>query len=215
MTRLRLLCTLCVASVVGCSLPLVGRKSADVKPAVEVAAADTVPVAPPIVQVRDFLGSSVVSVLAWDVGDAAFGLRTAVLRNGTLVGGTRHGDHQLYMTPFYYWYMGGFAHATAEPGKPLLRTGWSSDAQACFYGTHCSPVDAVGVRLPDALLRANRDSLVVTFDATRDPWTITLRRELIAAYLTAVDSVVAEMRKTVAVRFDADGSRSAGRWTPN
>ncbi len=204
MMSVRLLGTLCVAGVVGCSLPLVGRRPAVVKPAVDVAAADTVPLAPPIVQVRDFAGSSVVSVLAWDAADAAFGLRTAVNRNGTLVGGLRYGDHQLYMTPFYYWYMGGFAHATAEPGKPLLRTGWSGDAQACFYGTRCSPVDAVGVRLPDALLRANRDSLVVTFDAPRDPWSITLRRALIAAYLTAVDSVVAEMRKTVAVRLDSE-----------
>jgi hypothetical protein len=175
-----------------------------VKPAVDVAAAATVTLEPPIVQVRDFPGSSVVSVLAWDVEDATFGLRTAVNRNGTLVGGARYGDHQLYMTPFHYWYMGGFTHATAEPGKPLLRTGWSRDAQACFYGTQCSPVDAVGVRVPDALLRANRDSLVVTFDATRDPWTITLRRELIAAFLTSVDSVVAERRKSVAVRLDSE-----------
>ncbi len=207
----RLLCTLCVASVVGCSLPLVGRKPDVVKQAVEVAAADTVPLAPPIVQVRDFWRSSVVSVFAWDVEDAAFGLRAGVSRNGTIVGGGRLGDHQLYITPFYAWYMGGFVHATAEPGKPLLRTGWSSDPYACFYGSHCAPIDAVGVRVPDALLRANRDSLVVTFHATRNPWTITLRRELIAAFLASVDSVVAEMRKTVAVRLDSDGSRPAGR----
>lgn len=55
----------------------------------------------------------------------------------------------------------------------------------------------VGVRVPDSLLRANRDSLVVTFfPRVLDPWTITLRRELIAAYLKKVDSVVAELRKT-------------------
>ena len=54
----------------------------------------------------------------------------------------------------------------------------------------------VSVRIPDSLLRANRDSLVVTFfPRTLDPWTITLRRELIAAYLQKVDSVVAEMNK--------------------
>ncbi|MHB0964110.1 MAG: hypothetical protein ACYC5V_12975 [Gemmatimonadaceae bacterium] len=167
--------------------------------------------APPIVQVRDFAGTSVVSVLAWDAADARFGLRAGISRNGTLVGAGRIGDHQLYMTPFYAWYMGGFAHATAEPGKPLLRTGWSSDPYACFYGSRCAPIDAVGVRVPDALLRAKRDSLVFTFDALRDPWSITLRRELIAAYLTAVDSVVAERRKTVAVRLDTDGSRMTGR----
>ena len=55
----------------------------------------------------------------------------------------------------------------------------------------------VGVRIPDSLLRANRDSLVVTFyPRVQEPWTITLRRDLITAYLNKVDSVVAELRKT-------------------
>ena len=211
MKSLRLLSTLCVAGVVGCSLPMVGRAPAVVKSTEPAVATDTVTLGPPIVQVRDFWRSSVVSVFAWDVEDAAFGLRAGVSRNGTIVGGGRLNDHQLYMTPFYAWYMGGFAHATAEPGKPLLRTGWSGDPYACFYGSHCAPIDAVGVRIPDALLRAHRDSLVVTFHATRDPWTITLRRELIAAFLATVDSVVAETSKSAAVRLDTDGSRSAGR----
>lgn len=211
MTSLRRLSSLCVASVVGCSLPIIGRGPAVVKPAVQVAATDAATLAPPIVEVRDFSRASVVTVLAWDVGDAAFGLRNAINRNGTLVGGGRYGDHLLYMTPFYAWYMGGFVHATAEPGKPLLRTPVLRDPDSCLYGLHCSPMEFVGVRVPDALLRANRDSLVFTFDALRDPWTITLRRELIAAYLTTVDSVVAEMRKTVAVRHDTDGNRFADR----
>jgi len=115
------------------------------------------------------------------------------------------------MTPFYAWYMGGFAHATVEPGKPLLRTGWSGDPYACFFGSQCTPVEAVGVRIPDALLRTHRDSLVVTFHALRDSWTITLRRELIAAFLASVDSVVAETTKTAAARSGTDDSRPAGR----
>jgi len=36
---------------------------------------------------------------------------------------------------------------------------------------------------------------VTFFPSTLDPWTITLRRELITAYLQKVDSVVAEMNK--------------------
>lgn len=185
-----------VASVAGCALPMIGgRSSAAVKSTVQVAATDTVTVAPPIVQVRDFWRSSVISVVAWDADEARVGLRTEVTRNGTMVGGNRSGDHRLYLTPFYVWYMGGFAHAMAEPGKPLLGTGWRSDPYNCFYGRHCSPMTTVDVRLPDSLLRANRDSLVVTFlPRSREPWTITLRRALIAAYLTKVDSVVAEMR---------------------
>lgn len=183
-----------VASVAGCALPMFGGRASPVKPTVQAAVADAVTVAPSIVQVRDFARSSVVSVLAWDADEARVGLRAEVSRNGTLVGG-RFGDHLLYLTPFYVWYMGGFAHATAEPGKPLLGTRVLSDSYNCFYGSYCSPMTIVGVRLPDSLLRAKRDSLVVTFlPAGRDAWTVTLRRELIAAYLTKVDSVVAEMR---------------------
>lgn len=197
MKSLRPVCTMFVAAVAGCSLPMIGGGSSAVTPTVQAVAADIVTVAPPIVQVRNYWRSSVVSVVAWDVDDAGFGLRTAVSRNGTLVGGRRFGDHLLYITPVYVRYMGGFAHATAVPGKLLLGTGWRSDPYSCFYGAHCSPMATVGVRVPDALLRANRDSLVVTFlPRIQDPWRITLRRELIAAYLTKVDSVVAEMRKT-------------------
>lgn len=194
MTPRRLLGAMLVASVSGCALPLFGGRTAPTPPALRAATADTVPTAPPIVQVRDFRSSSVVSVLAWEADEARIGLRSEVSRKGTLVGG-RLGDHVLYLTPFYVWYMGGFAHAIAEPGKPLLGTGTLTDPYNCFYGSHCTPMTAIGVRLPDALLRAHRDSLVVTFlPSGRDPWAVTLRRELIAAFLTKVDSVVGEMR---------------------
>ena len=53
----------------------------------------------------------------------------------------------------------------------------------------------VGVRIPDSILRATQDSLVVTFfPAAVEPWTITLHHDLISAYLRTVDSVVAEFR---------------------
>lgn len=194
MTSRRLLGAMLVASVSGCALPMFGGRTAPTPPALRATTADTVPTAPPIVQVRDFRSSSVVSVLAWEADEARIGLRAEISRNGTLVG-WRAGDHLLYLTPFYAWYMGGFVHATAEPGKPLMRTGELRDSYSCFFGRRCSPLTYVAVRLPDALLRASRDSLVVTFIPTgRDTWTVTLRRELIAAFLTKVDSVVAEMR---------------------
>ncbi len=182
-----------LAGVAGCALPIFGGRSTPVQPTEQVAVDSATP-APPIVEVRDFTRSSVVSVLAWDADEARIGLRAEISRNGTLVG-WRAGDHLLYLTPFYAWYMGGFVHATAEPGKPLMRTGELRDSYSCFFGRRCSPLTYVAVRLPDALLRASRDSLVVTFIPTgRDSWTVTLRRELIAAFLTKVDSVVAEMR---------------------
>lgn len=196
MKSLRLVCTTFVAGMAGCSLPMIGGGSSVETPMVHAVATDITGVAPPIVQVRGYWRSSVVSVVAWDADDAAFGLRTSVTRTGKLVGGLRFGDHSLYVSPFYARAMGGFAHAAVMPGQLLLGTGTRSDPYSCFYGRNCSPMVAIGVRVPDSLLRANRDSLVVTFfPRVLDPWTITLRRELIEAYLQKVDSVVAELRK--------------------
>src|SRR5665647_204194 len=202
MKSLRLVCTILVVRVAGCSLPVIGNRSSAANPTAptptaQVVATDAIDLAPPIVQVRSYWRSSVVSVVAWDADDAAFGLRASVSRTGRLVGGRRFGDLLLYMTPFLARDMGGFAHAAIMPGQLLVGAGWQSDPYSCFYGRNCSPMATVGVRIPDSLLRANRDNLVVTFfPRVLEPWTITLRRELIAAYLTKVDSVIAEMRKT-------------------
>jgi hypothetical protein len=105
------------------------------------------------------------------------------------------------MTPLYAREMGGFKYAADTAWHVLRKTATQRDVYACFDGNDCSPMVTVGVRIPDALLRANRDSLVVTFfPSVLENWTITLRRELIAAYLTKVDSVVADMRKTGATQ---------------
>ena len=197
MKSLRLVCTTIVAGVAGCSLPVIGSSPSAATPTLHAVATDIAFVAPPVVQVREFWRSSVVSVVAWDNDDADFGLRTSVTRTGTLVGGLRFGDHRLYMTPLYARNMGGFKYAAVTRGHLLLGTGWQGDPYSCYYGKECSPMVTVGVRVPDSLLRANRDSLVVTFyPRVQEPWTITLRRDLITAYLNKVDSVVAELRKT-------------------
>jgi hypothetical protein len=164
------------------------------------AATDAGAIAQSVVQVREYWRSSVVTVVAWDPDDPAFGLRTSVTRTGDLVGGLRFGDHQLYMTPLYARYMGGFKYAAVPPGQLLLGTGAQRDPYSCFYGNNCSPMVTVGVRLPDSLLRGNGDSLVVTFyPRVQEPWTIMLRRKLIAAYLKKVDSVVVELSRTAAM----------------
>jgi len=195
----RILYATFVAGVAGCALPVIGGGSSEPMPTMYDVATDTA-AAPPVVQVRGFPRSAVVSIVAWDAGDAAFGLRTAVTRTGELVGGLQFGDHRLYMAPLYAREMGGFKYAAVSLGELLLGTGAQRDTHSCFYGRNCSPMVTVGVRVPDSLLRANRDSLVVTFfPSVLEPWTITLRRELITAYLTKVDSVVAELRKTAAM----------------
>jgi len=186
-----------VAGVAGCSLPVIGGGPSAATPALHGVAIDPAAVPPPVVQVREFWRSSVISVVAWDVDDAAFGLRASVSRTGELVGGRQFGDHRLYLTPLYARDMGGFKHASVTLGQPLLGEGTQRDSYSCFYGKECSPMVTFGVGIPDSILRANRDSLVVTFfPSVYEPWTITLRRELITAYLNKVDSVRADVRRT-------------------
>jgi hypothetical protein len=199
MNCLRLVCVASLAAA-GCALPGVRGGSSAATSATRSEVADTVAVAPPVVQVRTFRQASLVSVVGWDTDDAAFGLRTSVNQSGVLVGGERFGDHRLYVTPLLVHNMGGFSYASVEPGQLLVRTGVQRDPYACFYGKDCSPLTTIGVRLPDSLLRASRDSLVVTFHpGVFEDWTLTLRHELIEAYLTKVDSVVAEAKKAHAM----------------
>lgn len=190
MKSLKLLCTTLFAT-----LPMMGG-TFDGKTASPVATASDDP--PPVVQVRDYWRSASVSIVAWDADDPAFGLRTSVTRTGKLVGGVRAGDHRLYMTPYLVRDMGGFAHAAVDPKRgELLSTGAQRDDYACFYGRECSPMVTLGIRVPDSLLRENRDGLEVTFfPRVQDPWTLYLRPELISAYLIKVDSVVKAMRRT-------------------
>lgn len=200
MKRSRLVCICLIAGAAGCALPAIGGRSPAMTPTVQVVETETADVAPPVVQVRGFPHSAAVSVVAWDAGDAAFGLRTSVTRSGELDGGLRFGDHRLYVTSRYARDMGGFKYATDTLGNLLLRTDAQRDVYSCFYGKDCSPMVTVGVRIPDSLLRSNRDSLVVMFfPRVGETWTISLRHALIAAYLTRVDSVAAEMRKIAAM----------------
>jgi hypothetical protein len=184
-----------VAGLTGCALPFAGHNSPAVS-SFDSGASDVVP-AKPIVQVRSYWRSSVVTIVAWDPEDPMVGLRTSVSRSGKLVGGLRVGDHSLYMTPLYAQNMGGIGQATVPPGELLLGTGVQRDSYACRYGKECSPMVTLGVRVPDSTLRAYRDSFVVTFiPHVLDPWTLTLRRELIDVYLDKVDAVLADMRRT-------------------
>jgi hypothetical protein len=198
MKRLSLWTALFVGAT-GCSLPAIGGRPSAAAPTVhsDAATTDSTAVAAPVVQVRGFSHSAIVTVVAWDADDAEFGLRASVNRAGVLVGGLRFDDHRLYVTPLLARANGGFKYAADTLGHLLLRTGAQRDVYSCFYATDCSPMTTLGVRIPDSLLRANRDSLVVMFfPMVGEPWTLTVRHELIAAYLTKVDSVVAEMRKT-------------------
>lgn len=157
----------------------------------------TVPLADsPVVQARDVSGSPFVAVVAWNSENAQYGLRTRIRRDGAIQGDPRGGEDRLYLSTAYVDANGGFAHAMTQDGKVLRNAGNSTDADACKFGGVCSPSSTVGLAMSDEWLRQNRDSIVVTFrPQTGRKWSIRLDRPTIEAYLAAVDSVAASLKK--------------------
>ncbi len=154
-------------------------------------------VKPPIVQVRDYPHAPSVAIVAWSPDQPAYGLRSGVRRNGSL-----ERDHQLYVSNVYL----GFTSAAQNPryvqmlwpSARKVETTWvAKDSYNCHDQSRCSPPTYLGARIPDKLLRENRDSLVLRFPAARsglDEMIIMIRRDMIDPYLAAVDSVVAALK---------------------
>jgi hypothetical protein len=128
-------------------------------------------------------------VVAWPSDDGSYGLRTSIRRDGSIVR-----DHRLFVGTYFEPWVRRL-HLAVAPPTQFRMLGVSRDALACRFGK-CSPFETIGVRIPDAYLRASRDSLPITLRGWdgRD-LTITVRRDLIDAYLAAVDSVSAALRR--------------------
>ena len=149
----------------------------------------------PVIQVRDDAKAPTVAVLAWDAGNAEFGLRTRLRRDGSHLGEGRVGDHRLYLSSSFVESSGGFAHAVAHTGKLLKTTATLRDVDACRFGP-CTPILATGLAVSDEFLREHRDSLIVTLrPKTGRSWSIRLDGAVIGAYLAAIDSVSATLKK--------------------
>lgn len=148
----------------------------------------------PVVEVRTYSVSPTVSVVAWEGDDASHGLRTWVLRNGdSLPASSRLADHRLYIATNAIVEAGGPRRANIK-SRELLISGATRDVQAC-QGGNCLPATTYGVSIPDAVLRANRDSLIVTFYThSNSEFMISFRRDLLDGYLRAVDSVSTALR---------------------
>ncbi|HEY0970771.1 MAG TPA: hypothetical protein VGE02_07335 [Gemmatimonadales bacterium] len=186
-----------VVGVVGCASASV--EGAPAAAAAAPAAADTTDrAAEPVIQIREFPASPLVTIVAWSPDDAAFGLRAEVNRDGVLVGGRRNGDHTFYVSTAQVDVMGGFARAWVDPVPPgpvLLHYRGGVDRQACNRSDVCAPMSVYHIQMPDDLLRQHRDSMVVTFSGGRyRDWRVVLDSRVIGAYLRTVDSVVAENR---------------------
>ena len=149
----------------------------------------------PVVQIRDVANAPTVSVIAWDASNAEFGLRTRLRRDGSHLGEGRVGDHRLYLSSSFVESSGGFVHAVAHTGKLLKTTATLRDVDACRFGA-CTPNMAAGLAVSDEFLREHRDSLVVTLrPKTGRNWSIRLDGAVIGAYLSAIDSVSATLKK--------------------
>jgi hypothetical protein len=150
----------------------------------------------PVVQVRDVSNAPTIAILAWDAADADYGLRTRINRAGEDIGEARRGEHRLYLNPAVVDAHGGFAHAVAQDGKLLRQTSNEDDPDACRFNHVCSPSHTVGLGVSDEWLRQHRDSLVVTFrPRTGQNWTVRIDGPVINAYLNAIDSVSASLKK--------------------
>ncbi|MGH7520947.1 MAG: hypothetical protein ACREMI_06685 [Gemmatimonadales bacterium] len=142
------------------------------------------------IEVRYYAHSPTVTIVGWDAGDAGYGLRAWLRRDGSLIE-----DHRLYVGTYYPRRRPVFTRAMAS-SRPVRLTGVSRDVHACVGGKPCSPLETFGALISDELLRSNLDSIPVTFyDRGERVLVITLRRDLIDAYLGRLDSVVAVMRK--------------------
>ena len=159
-----------------------------------------------VVQVREYNRSTTVNVVAWAPDDNGYGLHAMVRRDGTLVR-----DHRFYVTTAYLG-AGFFRNTGATFGHGAIngrrfiemiapeelmleREGIARDIHYCFGWPRCSPRETGGARVPDSILRANRDSVSLRFyDRYATEMILTLRRDVIDPYLRTVDSVAAALR---------------------
>lgn len=201
--RRRAAVLLAAAAVTGaCAFqPRHGAASAPT-PAVAALTTDTAAATPhvevPTVVVRSYRFSPTVTVVGWDAAQAAYGLRATVRRDGTLVR-----DHQLYVNLDYFIDWRNFTRARWHAftgnesfGRPLQFVGLYRDVHSCDGDRGCSPYESLRARVPDAFLRASRDSIEVRiYGRNGSEEVVAIGGGVIAAYLATVDSVSAAFRK--------------------
>jgi hypothetical protein len=114
------------------------------------------------------------------------------------MGGVPVNDPRVYTKPVVLGKATGL-HGVVETVTPanqvLQATGVTHDDRACYYDVHtCTPFEAFDLRLPDEMLRGNRDSIAVRlYGPGGTEVIVTVRRNLIDPYLAKVDSVSAAL----------------------
>jgi hypothetical protein len=149
------------------------------------------------VVVRYYPWSPTVSVVAWDPDETGYGLRATLRMDGSLIR-----DHQIYVSTFYLvnyraYFRADWAAFSGDSARPLLFAGLRRDVHYCDGDDVCSPYETLNARIPDAFLKAARDSLVVRVSGRfGHEEFITVPRHVIDAYLERVASVSMALRKS-------------------
>lgn len=149
-------------------------------------------VEPPQVVIRDWANAPFSSVVGWHDDEWRQGLRIRVSHTGEIR------DHLVYvgtnafpnLVPWHGAIWHGWVDGVRFP-KPLAVEGLTRDRFFCQRSNACTPYEYFSARVPDGMLRAVRDSLVVNVRSRNGihETDIVIRRSLIDGYLAVVDSV--------------------------
>jgi hypothetical protein len=180
------------AALGACAYPVVPTVvSARIAPTDSVAGA-VAPVA--VVEVRTHNISPVLTVVAWDADETGYGLQAVLPRNGEpLPAGSRLTDHRLYLAADLFVEAAGPRRAEQRT-RELLVGGLRGEQKPCDGG-NCLPARTYGVLIPDAVLREQRDSVVVRlYTRTDREFEVVLRGQLVQGYLRTIDSVATSLQ---------------------
>lgn len=150
---------------------------------------------PVLVQVREYEGSTTAEVVAWSSRRPNWGLRTAVRENGSL-----ERDHYVFVNTIYLGLTSSPRFVKMlEPRVRNLETKIvSNDVHNCYQSDLCSPRSYLAARVPDRLLQAKPDSIVLVVPSNRDASgqvTIRIAADVITPYVATVDSLIAARKK--------------------
>jgi hypothetical protein len=175
----------------GCAYPVVQTV---VSAPIAKAPGDSTPGPMPMVEIRTHNISPVLSVIAWDSDEVAYGLQGVLPRNGqAMPEGSRLTDHRLYIAADAIVEAYGPRRATLD-SRELRVSGLQAEQKPCDGG-NCLPARTYSVYIPDAMLREPRDTVIVRiYTRTDRELEFVLRGELVQGYLRTVDSVATALR---------------------
>ncbi|MEO5590441.1 MAG: hypothetical protein ABIS03_12700 [Gemmatimonadaceae bacterium] len=146
----------------------------------------------PIVRVYNQPGLATVAVVAWLPDDPDVGLYGVLRRDGSLYRDSHYLSLGYTRSPLLDVTNTGqkqYFETIVPVGKLLENANAPTGYRLCDDGPPCFEASRYSARLPDDLLRTNRDSVAVRFFRPGSEVIATIRRDVIDAYLASADSV--------------------------